>query len=143
MPLHSILAAIPCFILAVLAGLHFHWAAGGGSGIGAAVPSVDGRPLFSPGPLACIAVGLALVAAAGVLALRGDLVSLPLPEWISRLGTWGVAGVFALRSVGDFRYVGFFKRVRGTPFARRDSLIYSPLCASIACLTVGLAIWAP
>jgi hypothetical protein len=33
-----------------------------------------------------------------------------------------------LRAVGEFRYVGLFKRVRGTKFAVLDTFVYSPLC---------------
>jgi hypothetical protein len=36
--------------------------------------------------------------------------------------------------VGELRYVGFFKRVRNTSFARMDTLLYSPLSL---CLGVG------
>jgi hypothetical protein len=43
-----------------------------------------------------------------------------------------VLGAVALalfaRAVGDFRLVGFFKRVKGSVFARMDSRVYSPLC---------------
>jgi hypothetical protein len=34
--------------------------------------------------------------------------------------------------VGDFRLVGFFKRVRGNAFARLDTLVYAPLCLVLA-----------
>jgi hypothetical protein len=34
--------------------------------------------------------------------------------------------------VGEFKYVGFFKRVRGTRFATLDTLVYSPLCLLLA-----------
>jgi hypothetical protein len=33
------------------------------------------------------------------------------------------------------RYVGFFKRIRDTRFARLDTLAYSPLCAMLAVLS--------
>jgi hypothetical protein len=51
---------------------------------------------------------------------------------MARIGIWVLAAVFAARAVGDFRYVGFFKRVRDSRFARRDSRLFSPLCAAIA-----------
>jgi hypothetical protein len=49
-----------------------------------------------------------------------------------RVGTFGVGAVLAARAVGDFRLVGLFKRVRGTRFARYDSLVYTPLCLALA-----------
>ncbi|WP_336077986.1 DUF3995 domain-containing protein [Paenibacillus sp. 203] len=36
--------------------------------------------------------------------------------------------VFILRSIGDFKWVGFFKRKKGTVFAKWDTVLYSPLC---------------
>jgi hypothetical protein len=48
-------------------------------------------------------------------------------------------GSLALRALGEFRYIGFFKRVRGTPFARMDSRYYSPLALLLG---VGTAILA-
>lgn len=37
-----------------------------------------------------------------------------------------------LRGVGEFRYVGLFKRVKGSRFARNDTRFYSPLCLMLA-----------
>ena len=128
-------------IFVALALLHFFWAAGGGAGVDGFVPSDDGRPLFTPGPIASVAVGVALLAAALVVTCRAGLFCLGLPAWMARVGIWVIALLFAARAVGDFRYAGFFKRVRGTRFARRDTWIFSPLCVAIAALAaaVGLA----
>ncbi|EGD05771.1 hypothetical protein B1M_04736, partial [Burkholderia sp. TJI49] len=51
-----------------------------------------------------------------------------------------LALIFAVRAVGDFRYVGFFKRIRGSRFARMDTLCYSPLCAALA-LSIASMVW--
>lgn len=143
MPLFQVLAGILCLVFVILAVLHLYWAVGGQLGLQGAVPTVGDRPVFVPGPLFAVAVAAVLVAAAMVAAQRGGLLSLGLPVWFSRLGTWVLVFVFAARAVGEFRYVGFFKRVRGTLFARRDSLVYSPLCVVISALAAGLAILAP
>ncbi|HPG26670.1 MAG TPA: DUF3995 domain-containing protein, partial [Myxococcota bacterium] len=66
-----------------------------------------------------------------------------LPPWVARVGIWALAVLFALRAIGEFRYVGFFKRVRDTRFARLDTLVFSPLCATIAILSIALALLAP
>ena len=143
MPIHEAAAAILCAVLAALALLHFYWAVGGRLALQGAVPSADGRPLFEPGPWASLAVGVALASAAVLCALRGGLVALEVPPALLRLGTLALVLTFAARAIGDFRYVGFFKRVRGTAFARRDSLLYSPLCVLIAVLAAALAALAP
>ncbi len=130
----SLLAAI----FVALAALHFFWAAGGGAGLEGFVPSEQGRPLFTPGPIASIAVGIALLGAALVVSCRAGLFCIGLPEWMARTGIWVIALLFAARAVGDFRYAGFFKRVRGTPFAQRDTWIFSPLCVTIAAMAAAV-----
>jgi hypothetical protein len=46
---------------------------------------------------------------------------------------------FALRALGEFHYLGFFKGVRGTPFAHYDTWFYSPLfvCLAVICATAS------
>jgi hypothetical protein len=45
-----------------------------------------------------------------------------------------------LRAIGDFRLVGVFKRIRGTPFAWWDSRLFVPLCCFIALGTAVVAL---
>jgi hypothetical protein len=123
-------------VLATLGAVHVYWAVRGVSGRSVALPERDGRPLFRPSRAGTLVVagglfGGALMLLAQLGVLPSPLVSLVPARWRQR-GLWGLASVFALRAVGDFRYVGFFKRVTGTPFARWDSRLFSPLCALIA-----------
>jgi hypothetical protein len=136
-------AVVLVALLGVLALLHVYWALGGRGAIEATVPSANGRPLFEPGPLACVAVAVALTAAAAICGARAALWAVSMPVWVSHVGIWVIALLFAARAIGEFRYVGFFKRVRGSVFARRDSLFYSPLCVLIALLAAGLALSQP
>jgi len=50
-----------------------------------------------------------------------------------------MAVVFAARAVGDFKYVGFFKSIKGTTFALWDTRVYSPLNVVVAALA-GLSL---
>ena len=50
---------------------------------------------------------------------------------------YGLALGLLARAIGEFNYVGFFKRVRGSRFARLDTLVYSPLCLLLA---IGVAL---
>jgi hypothetical protein len=45
---------------------------------------------------------------------------------------FALALIFSARAIGEFRLVGFFKRVHGSAFARLDSLVFSPLCLLLA-----------
>lgn len=139
----SVLAAALAALFVVLAAVHLYWAAGGGSALDGFVPTDGGKPVLTPGPLASAAVGAALLAAALVVACRAGLVCAGLPGWMARIGIWVLAAVFAARAVGDFRYVGFFKRVRDTRFARRDTRLFSPLCAAIAVAAAAIGLGEP
>ena len=120
-------------VLTLLALLHVYWGFGGRSGWLAALPEVDGEPAFVPSALASFAVAACLAAAALVAAATGGLLSLGWPPSpFLRWACYAVAAVFALRAVGDFRWVGFSKRLRGTRFSRLDDLLYSPLCLLLA-----------
>jgi len=128
-------------VLLFLAGVHFYWAAGGKAGKGAAIPAANGRPVIKPSAFATMVVGVGLCAMAAVLALRTgwlDLPVLPGNGSLVEIAAWLIAVVFALRAIGDFRYVGFFKKIRDSRFARLDTLAYSPLCACLA-LLVGVS----
>ncbi len=125
-------------VLGALAGLHFFWASGGRWGASAAVPEINGKAAFTPTPLATAVVGLLLLGAAGVALTAAGLHVLPLPLGVVRAGVGLLAAVFFLRVVGDFRYVGLFKRHRGTRFAQMDNRLYMPLCFGLAAMLAAV-----
>ena len=125
-----------------LALLHVYWALGGVRGFIAALPTKGDTPLFMPTPTITILVAITLfVGCALVLANTGYLGD-GIPIWLLRVGIWAMAAVLLLRALGDFRYVGVFKRVRDTAFARRDTRYFSPLCffLAISCAAIGFLI---
>ena len=133
------LAAAIGIILLLLAIVHVYWAVAGMRG-GAALPTrSDGTPAMRPGAAASLAVALALTIAGGLVLSRGGLLPSLLPDRWVRLGTWGVALAFAARTCGEFHYVGLFRRVRGTPFAKWDAMLFTPLCAALATGTALIA----
>ena len=69
-----------------------------------------------------------LAGIAVAVALRAGLFGAAIDHWALRWMLYALAAMMFARAVGDFRFVGFFKSVRGTPFARADKLVYSPLC---------------
>jgi hypothetical protein len=129
------------FVLLLLSALHLYWLASGRGPSTAVVPEVGGRPAFVPGMAATLAVAAALAGAAAIVLTRaGVWRASPLPATLSYWGTWVLVVVFLGRAVGDFRLVGFTKRVRGTAFARWDTALYSPLCAALGLATLWVAI---
>ena len=121
------LAMATAAVLVFLAGMHFYWAAFGTGKRSAAIPEVDGVPVFKPSKAATAAVGVVLLGTAAVVLLDVKLLLA------------GAAAVLILRAVGDFRLVGFFKRVRGSKFAHMDTLLYSPLCLALGAALAVLA----
>ena len=135
--MNSALAIFICAVFVVLAGWHFHMAFSNFQGESIAVPSENGKPLLVPTAAITFAVGLVLLLLGVLVASTAGLVSFGLPVWLlTSLSSMLALGLLA-RAIGEFRYVGFFKKVRGSRFAKMDSLIYSPLCLL---LSLGIAV---
>jgi hypothetical protein len=136
------LACIVALIFAVLSAIHVYWARGGRWGAANAVPEIDGKPLFRPGTVVTLVVA-GLLAVAGALVLqRAGLAYAFGPKMVRRAGVWVVALAFVVRAVGDFNYIGFFKRRRGTRFAHLDTRLYSPLALGLGVSTAIVAAYA-
>lgn len=126
--------------LGLIALLHGFWAFGGRWGAAAAIPELPGQgPAFRPGVLATLAVAAALTAAAYLVLARIEVLPRAWPVGLETGLLFAGAAVFALRAIGEFRYVGFFARVRDTRFARMDRRLYSPLCLGLAVVFGALA----
>lgn len=130
--MQTVVAALTCAVFAILSLWHAYWACGGQLAHGAALPRKDGKPLFQPSAGGTLAVALILMAFAGLAAANGGLLGLDAPPaWLRWAGS-AVALALLGRAIGDFRYVGFFKRLGEDPFARLDTRVYSPLCLLLA-----------
>lgn len=116
-------------ILLAISGIHFFWAFGGRWGADAALPtSKDGKRMLSPDIFATLIVAFGILAMALLHLEKVQTLNLPIPTWINAYGLKIIAGIFLLRAIGDFRYVGFFKKIKNTKFADLDTKYYSPLC---------------
>jgi hypothetical protein len=119
-------------VLGVLGLLHVYWAIAGVSGRSVALPEVDGEPVFVPSRASSALVAAGLLFGAWVALAVGGTLAAPLSATALRLLCTILGAAFLARSVGEFRLLGFFKRVKGTPFARWDTLLFSPLSLAIA-----------
>jgi Protein of unknown function (DUF3995) len=129
-----IAGATAATILVILGIVHLYWAVGGEWGKGAAIPEHEGKPVWRPSMLGTGLVALGLFMMAALLLMQIGWLGVFTGANSVRMGLWLMAAIFLVRAIGDFRYVGFFKRVRGTRFARLDTLAYSPLCLILALL---------
>lgn len=122
-----ILSILLVVVFGVIACFHVYWAAGGRWGIEHAAPvNEHGKKFLNTGVVAC------LVVAAGLILFSAYY--LMLPSGMLSLAGWIIPFIFLIRAIGDFRYVGFFKKVKSSTFAELDTKFFSPLCLVIAAL---------
>ncbi len=104
-----ILILLNSIIFLLLALLHFYWASGGKWSRDIAIPvNRKGRKTFRPG------IGITLLVAAGLLVFAlvtlansvafNNLVDIKIIHY----GDWAIGIIFLWRSIGDFKYFGFF-----------------------------------
>jgi uncharacterized membrane protein YozB (DUF420 family) len=126
--LFSIAQFLNTLIFLIIAGFHFYWAFGGKFGSQAVIPKIEDKLVFKPSILATILVALAMLV--GVwLSWKPKLNN---HDIIFIYGNVAIGIVMLIRAVGDFKYVGFFKKIKGTFFAQNDTRYYSPLCLLIS-----------
>jgi hypothetical protein len=127
-------------IFLTLSAIHVYWLLGGKWGLAAAVPTnAEGQPLFRPGPVATLVVAGGLLLMGLAVLVRGGLIQFDwLPDRVGEWSAWAIAAIFLLRAVGDFQYVGFFKKERGSLFAKMDTRYFSPLCLTVGFLALFL-----
>jgi Protein of unknown function (DUF3995) len=130
--LFQILQILNTIIFLTIAGFHFYWAFGGKFGSQAVVPAIEGKSVFQPPVLATIIVALAMLVGAFLSWTPNGKTD----DKTLIYGNLAIGIVFFIRAIGDFKYVGFFKKVKGTLFAENDSRYYSPLCLVVSGIAV-------
>lgn len=137
----TILAYLNAAIVAAIGLIHFYWAFGGRWGIDQALPATDqGKKVLIPGMIACLVVAFGLMAFSlyYLMVRTGGFTYLPVA--LFRWGAPILAGIFLLRALGDFKYVGLFKQVKTTVFASMDTQYYTPLCLYLGTSTAWIAL---
>jgi Protein of unknown function (DUF3995) len=135
-----IISILVATIFFLLSAVHFYWAMGGTWKMDVAVPTNStGKKTLSPSAMASVVVGMGLLLM-GLIQLK-DIASFlsAIDSRVFKFGNFAIAFIFAARAIGDFKYVGFFKKMVGTPFAENDSRFYSPLSLFLSASTGWLA----
>lgn len=134
-----IVSIVVAGILSIVALLHFYWAFGGLYGIHSAGPQLEGKKDFIPSKMMIFIVAC-LISALAVLAVLLQVASFPFKELLVYLG-YLVSFVFIARAIGDFKYVGFFKKMYDSRFAKKDTVYFSPLCLLLGLAFAALSIY--
>ncbi len=133
MNINQILFAVNALILFFVAAIHFYWAFGGKWGANAVLPQINSQKrVFTPSPIATVAVAIPFLLISLIFAQAAGWIELEIVgRYLSNL-LLVLVSVFAIRALGDFKYVGFFKKIKNTEFALNDTKYFTPLCAFVA-----------
>ncbi|MCR9286268.1 DUF3995 domain-containing protein [Saprospiraceae bacterium] len=135
--MQSLISSLVIGILLFLSLLHFYWVTGRQWSLHDALPQDDsGKAIFQPSRIASFMVGLGLLSMSFFFAVESQWIHFFMPKYVLKYAPFIIGGIFILRSIGDFNYVGFFKKSRNTRFAQKDTKFYSPLCLLLGLLII-------
>jgi len=130
----TILSIIILAIFTALGLIHFYWLFGGKWGLEKVIPTKENQTsTLSIPKFATLIVALVLLLFGLIYLVKSGLINVQIPNLVTKYGYWIVPSIFILRTIGDFKYVGFFKKIKDTEFAKADSKWFVPLC-----LTIGI-----
>ena len=134
-----LIGSILFIVFFFLAVIHVYWGLGGKLGVNAAIPTNKNKEkLMSPGLFECFIVASVLFGFGIFILIKTQIILFHLPGWLANYGLAVIATLFLARSIGEFKYVGFFKKVNTTKFAEMDTKYYSPLCLLISASAIIL-----
>jgi len=137
--INIILSIILFLIFLILGSFHIYWLFGGTWGLKKVIPtkSREESPLPIP-KFATLIVAMVLYTFSLIYLIKSGFTDLIIPNWISNYGIWVIPIIFFIRAIGEFNYLGFFKKIKDTEFAQADSKLFSPLCLTIAIISLVL-----
>lgn len=110
------------------AGFHLYWGCGGRVGTAVALPQrADGTQAFKPSHIGAIVVAFFLIGSLLLVLALSGLIHLPVPQRWIRVAVMLLSALFLARALSWHKYVGLFKSIRSTRFAKYDTWLYSPL----------------
>ncbi|MDX1828668.1 MAG: DUF3995 domain-containing protein [Lutibacter sp.] len=114
--------------------IHFYWVFGGLKGLNKALPTDEkGKRVLNPGKIETSIVAFGLLSFAFYYAVKAGVLEIELPKLIEDYSGWIISSIFMLRAIGEFKYIGFFKKIKNTEFGVFDTKYFS-----ILSLTIGL-----
>jgi hypothetical protein len=120
-------------IFFIIGGVHIYWFFGGKWGLDSAIPSTDsGDVSMRPSKFATLMVAFGLISFGLFYLVMGGLLKIESTDATLKFVGVSIPIIFLVRAIGDFNYVGFFKKTKNTHFAKMDRKYFSPLCLLIA-----------
>lgn len=139
----TLIAILLFLIFLLISSIHFYWAMGGKWAADAVLPTKDDNStkMLQPTFLSTLIVALGLLGFGLIILIEAAIIDFSVPYWLNTYGLWTIASIFIIRAIGDFRYVGLFKKIKRTKFGTNDTKYFSPLCITIGILTVILELY--
>ena len=135
--MHTILGLLLFMLFASISLLHFYWLFGGQFGLAHALPTdTAGNRVINPNKFETALVSITLLAFAIFYLIKIGFLPYNLPQVILNYGGWLLSLIFISRAIGDFKYVGFFKKITTTTFAKFDTKYFSYISLCIGVLAV-------
>lgn len=137
----TILSIILLAIFTTLGLIHFYWLFGGKWGLEKVIPTKKNQmSTLSIPKFATLIVALILLLFSLIYLVKSRLINVQTPNLVTKYGYWIIPSIFILRAIGDFKYVGFFKKIKNTEFAKADSKWFVPLCLTIGIIGILIQI---
>lgn len=130
-------------IFVFLSILHIYWALGGQWYATKVIPlNEDNQPIFMPGKIATFIVAFGLMVFASLVLIQVTSLKWPIGHTLAyKYGLWLIIIIFLLRFIGDFKYVGVFRKIKNSSFGSNDTRYYTPLCLFIFLLALLLELF--
>ena len=132
------LSTISTLLFLTASCFHVYWAFGG-KWVSEAVltpPPTDGTLVLKPNQTPTLIIAAMLLLFAFVSSGNWGLYRSWFSDEYVKMGNWVFFLLFSWRAMGDFKLIGFTKRIKGTAFAEMDTRILSPLCLLIAVISL-------
>ncbi len=126
----------------VLSAIHWYWMFGGKRGLSVSLPTLNNTKKLDPTPLMTFFVAFGLLLFAIITFGNSGIFNKFIGSQIFVIGNLVIAGIFFMRAIGDFKYVGLFKKVKETEFGIYDKKYFTPLCLFITlnCILIALTV---
>ncbi len=125
----EILISLFSLVFLIISAFHFYWALGGTYGSKVVLPQkLQGELAFKPNRIMTGFVAFVFLFISLFPLIQNKWLQIYLPEFILKYGYWALLVLLVLRSIGDFKFVGLFKKIKNTAFSKYDSKFFTPLC---------------
>ncbi len=132
MELSNVTFTFNAILVFLISGIHFYWVFGGKWGLESVFPEIKNKPKLKPSKFMTVAVAI-LFFVIGLLILNAT--TYYSIEFINKHQSKVIlliAIIFGIRAIGEFKYLGLFKKEKTSLFAINDTKYYTPLCIWIS-----------